>query len=118
MNDTSTPQRINFYAAFGVGLAVSLSIVVAILATLWATARVRASWQSDFDITVYLLLASLCGILFFGLATLLGSKYGWRTVVTSFIVQGVVLLAAFCIVAEVTSAPPPVDRVCFAGTCQ
>lgn len=100
MNDNNTPQRINFYAAFGISLAVSLAIIIVLTAGTLLSSQLLPYGYNDQQL-VLLMLIFLGAVLFFGLATLLGSKYGWRTVVMSFVVQGFVLLFALLIFSMV-----------------
>jgi len=101
MNDTNTSQRINFYAAFGVGLVVSLVVAIVFFAGVLLSSQLLGHSAQP----MLLMLIFLGAVLFFGLAALLGSKYGWRTVVTSLIVQGFVLTAVLY-VATVVLQPP------------
>lgn len=106
MSDTGAPQRINFYAAFGVGLATSLVIMVIFTAGMLLSSQL---FPYDTQQWVLFMLIFLSLVLFFGLATLLGSKYGWRTVVMSFVVQGVVLLLALFVLSATLQRPNHLD---------
>lgn len=86
-NPVPVQKKINFYAAFGVALATIAAVIVLILAAWGLSTLVSNSIPYGVGPLFMLSLATAVLALSIGIPVLKTSKHGWRTVVTTILIQ-------------------------------
>lgn len=89
---TRRGQSINLYAALGIAILVTaLTGLIALLATFIATSTGNDTGYNDAAPVMSLVASLLIIVLAVGIPTLLGAKFGWRTVVMTIIIEALLV---------------------------
>lgn len=106
--DNSQSKSINYYAAIGSGIAVSLLTSGVLIGLSFLASSIFKDTYGSTEAALWALIF-LSLVLFFALPTLVIGRHGWRTVVTSYIIQASLLVI---VVFTMTAlfAPKPADN--------
>ncbi len=111
-------QPINFYAALAIGIIVTIiiSVVVFVAGLIVAGLSNTINGTNDWAPLVATATILVMVMLFFGLTTLLTSRYGWKTIIMTLIFQSIFLFGAAAAIAAIvgpastSSTPIPLNN--------